>query len=363
MQTANEGKARIRIGEGVFYNPKMRKLRDVSVIFLKAQPMKKAKLLDATAATGIRGIRYVLETGIKNVTMLDINPSAYRNAKANARLNKTKSTVIGESLQEFASSPEAFDVIDLDPFGSPAPLVYDALRLSKDGTLLMVTSTDTATLCGAEGSACLRVYGSRPIHNELCHEGGIRILIGFIAREAAQFNFGIEPLLSIADMHYMRVFLRLHRGAKEATASVNTSGFMAYCSRCHSFDYKKGLVARVGTKCACCNGEMQVFGPMWLGNLKDGALVSRMAGLSDAYPDETARFVHLLDDELDLPFFYAVGKVTSYLKLGSLPMSSIIAMLRKKHKASRTHFDRDAIKTDASTRDVISAVRKAPSRA
>jgi tRNA (guanine26-N2/guanine27-N2)-dimethyltransferase len=353
-----EGTATIKVGKEVFYNQKMVKLRDVSVIFLKALGLKKARLLDATTATGVRGIRYALEAGIGEVTMLDINPAAYRNARSNARLSKAKVKVIGKSLQEFAGSRAgAFDVIDLDPFGSPAPLIYDALRLSGDGTVLMVTATDTATLCGAERHACLRIYGARPVHNELCHEGGVRILLSFIAREAAQFNFGIEPLLSIADMHYMRVFLRLRRGANEAVASVNCSGPMAYCSRCHNFTYRKGVVARVSTECAYCGNEMQVFGPMWLGNLKNDAITKKMAIASEAYGSETGRFAGALADELDLPFFYSIPKITSYLKSGSVPISIVMEKLGERAPVSRTHFEKCSVKTPEGISQIIEVVK------
>ena len=360
MRTVREGSATLKIGDGVFYNPKMSKLRDVSVIFLRAMGLKRAKLLDATAATGIRGIRYCLESGIADTTMLDINPKAYRNARSNARLNKIKAHVIGESLQEFAgSSHDAFDVIDIDPFGSPAPMVHDALKLSKDGTLMMITATDTATLCGAEGPACLRIYGSMPMHNELCHESSVRILLSFVAREAAQFNFGIEPLLSIADMHYVRVFLRLRRGAAQATESVKASGFAACCSRCHAFAFKKGIAQSVLEKCVNCGAEMRAYGPMWLGNLKDQGTVVGMLKESRAYPETSADFVRGLSDELDIQFFYSVSKITSYLKTGSVPMQQVIDALGKRHRVSRTQFDNYSLKTDASLREVIKAVKSA----
>ncbi len=360
MQAINEGAAKIKIGKGVFYNPKMSKLRDVSVLFLRSLKLRNARLLDATAATGIRGIRYEREAGIKNVTMLDMNPHASKSARANVALNKSRARVIGKSLQEFAgSSGEVFDVIDIDPFGSPAPMVHDALKLSKDGTSLMVTATDTATLCGAEGSACLRIYGAKPIHNELCHETSVRILLGFVAREAAQFNFGIEPILSIADMHYIRVFLVLRHGAREAAGSVGMTGFLSHCSRCRSFSYKKGVAASADTKCTNCRADMQIFGPMWLGPLKNDRLVSSMRKLSRSYASETLRFVEKLDDELDMPFFYSIPKITSILKIGSVSLEPVIKTLGKRHVVSRTQFDKDSVKTDADIGDVTAAVRSA----
>ncbi|MDE1854894.1 MAG: tRNA (guanine(10)-N(2))-dimethyltransferase [Candidatus Micrarchaeota archaeon] len=364
MQSVSEGTAAIRIGKGVFYNPKMSKLRDISVIFLIAMALRNARLLDATTATGVRGIRYSLEAGVKDTTMIDMNAAAAANARANVRLNKIRAKVIGKSLQELAAhSHDAFDIIDLDPFGSPAPLIYDALRVSKDGTALMVTATDTATLSGAEGPACLRIYGARPMHNHLCHESGVRILLGFMARQAAQFNFGIEPLLSIADMHYIRVFLVLRRGAENATASMKELGLVAHCSKCQNFSFKKGSTAQLDTVCKYCGNQMQVYGPMWLGKLKDEEIVGKMSEISDSYPRDAGNLIRSLYEELDLPFFYAIRKLTSYIGVGSVPMSPVIGLLGKKHAVSRTHFDKDAIKTDATTEEVIRAVKKTASSA
>jgi tRNA (guanine26-N2/guanine27-N2)-dimethyltransferase len=83
------------------------------------------------------------------------------------------------------------------------------MKIAGNGTELMVTATDTAVLCGADREACMRLYDSRPIHNELCHESGMRTMVGYIARTAAQFNFGIKVALSFSYMHYIRAFVRL----------------------------------------------------------------------------------------------------------------------------------------------------------
>ncbi len=131
MRATTEGKARISASGDVFYNPKMAKLRDISVLFLRATTGRKARLLDCTAASGVRGIRYALEAGIKDATLIDINPDAAKAARANAKANGLKLRVLNESIQEFANTrgDEAFDVIDLDPFGTPVPYVHDLLKL------------------------------------------------------------------------------------------------------------------------------------------------------------------------------------------------------------------------------------------
>ncbi len=363
MKQISEGSARLVVGPGVFYNPRMRKLRSISVLFLKALGMEHARLLDATAATGARGIRYALEAGIDDAVLLDINPVACRNAKRNVKLNGLRLKVLGKSLQEFAnSSDEAFDIIDLDPFGTPVPLVHDALKVCRKEAVLMVTATDTATLCGAEPSACMRNYGSVPIHNELCHEAGVRILLNFVAREAAQFNFGVEPMLSIADMHYMRLFLRLHRGAGNAYESVKSCGFAAYCGNCHSFAYEAGLAGETGAKCGYCKEHMQRFGPLWLGSLHDKRTVERMLRLCSGGEADAAGLLEQVRDELDTPFFYSIPKATSYIGVGSVAKSRIIGLLSRKQRASGTHFDVDGVKTGAGIGAVIEATRAAARR-
>ena len=67
MASINEGNARITVNEGVFYNPKMKKLRDISVAFLIAVGAGGMHVLDSTSATGIRGIRYAQEAGAGEV--------------------------------------------------------------------------------------------------------------------------------------------------------------------------------------------------------------------------------------------------------------------------------------------------------
>lgn len=358
MKVVSEGSADIEVG-GAFYNPKMRKLRDISVLFLRVLDLKNAKLLDATAATGIRAIRYAKEAGIRNVTMIDINPDVAEIAKRNAKRNRMKAKVMNKSIQELSGTyDDAFDIIDVDPFGTPVPMIHDVLKVSKNNTILMITATDTATLCGAEGNACFRIYSSRPIHNELCHEAGIRILMNYIAREAAQFNFGIEPLLSISDMHYMRIFLRLRSGSKEAVLSLKNSGFGAYCNKCHSFSYRKGITASVDSKCSYCKSEMILFGPLWLGQIHDRKTVEMMLKLGSEYGADVCRLIGKINEEIDTPFYYSIPKITSYLKFTSVPLDGILEGLRKKHKASRTHFEENAIKTDADISEVIKAVRE-----
>ncbi len=363
MRIFKEGAASIKVRDGVFYNPKMEKLRSISVLFLRALSLRDANLLDSTSATAIRAIRYCLEAGIKKATAIDMNLKAAENSKRNAESNKVKVNVLGKSMQEFANTAdEVFDAIDIDPFGSPVPLIHDAFKISKDGTIFMVTATDTATLCGAEGQACQRIYGSRPLHNELCHEAGVRILINFIAREAGQFNFGIEPMLSLSDMHYLRVFLRLKHGSDKAVKTMGESGFGGYCPNCHAFSCKKGLAVSLSENCYSCGSKTNIFGPLWLGKLQDKNHINKMLNVADAGTASGVELIRKISEELDIPFFYSVPKMTAHLGMPSIPIGTAITSLREKFEASRTHFEKDSIKTTADVKSVAKSVMKAGKR-
>ncbi len=356
----NELSAGISVSKGVFYNPKMQPLRSISVAFVKANARKGARLLDATSATGVRGIRYALEAGIKEPVLIDMNNDAYANSVGNVKANGVKADVREKSFQEFANTnDERFDIIDIDPFGSPAPLIYDAFKISKDGTLLMVTATDTAVLHGAHANACIKIYGSVPMHTELCKEAGARILLAFIARNAAQFNFGIEPLMCISDMHYLRLFMRVSHGASKALASVKELGILRQCGSCRYFEYEQGICAP-DVKCAKCGSRMLIAGQMWLKGLSDRKQVEDTLKAVKKMDDPAAeKQMSMIAGELDIPFFYSVPKMTKAFSIGSVSHRKVMERLHGDgYRISETQFWKDSVKTDAGYDEVARAVRQ-----
>ena len=356
MEKVNEGEARIYINGDVFYNPRMQNLRDISVSFLNAVGCEGKSLLDATSASGIRAIRYAKECGIRDGIALDINKKAYDVCKRNIRSSGINFGVNNTSLQRFANEYTGkFGVIDLDPFGSPAPYIYDIMKLSEGGTVLMITSTDTAVLCGAHSKACVKQYNARPLHNELCKEVGIRIMTGHISRVASQFNFGITPLLSISDMHYMRVFVVLGSGAAEAGRSLARTGLGGHCGKCGSTFLGEGMAPLIGSHCGNCGSGLEGFGPLWTGKLYDKTITSRMLGNKDI------KIIRVIDEELDVPMFYSIPKVTKRVGRNSVSHYRVIELLSEEGwTATATQFDRNGVKTDAGQADVLDIVKRIP---
>jgi tRNA (guanine26-N2/guanine27-N2)-dimethyltransferase len=359
-----EGKARIKYVDGAFLNPKAAISREISVAFVKSVAKGTSRVLDTTAATGIRGIRYCLEDGIRDLTLLEINANAYKALKRNLAFNGVKAAALNKSVQEFANTCDGnFDVIDLDPFGGVAPYIYDLMKISRDGTHLIATATDTAVLCGANSKACMRIYGARPMHNELCHEAGLRILIGYIVRMAAQFNFGIEVLMSVSRIHYMHVFLRLRHGSLKAMDSISNMGYAYYCSRCCFRTHEKAFIATRRT-CPECNSELGAFGAMWLGSLYDRKTTRAVrAGLGSGAEKGAVALMDCIKGELDTPFYYDLPKLTQNMHMSSVsPVKVREALERAGFESSPTHMDPDAIRTNAdlgTVKRVIDSVMRA----
>lgn len=326
-----EGKAKIKYTDDAFLNPDGTLSRDFSVAFINAVLPGKSKALDSTAATGIRGIRYCQETKAKDETFLDINEKAFDSLKKNIKFNKLKANAYNTSIQEFANTTkDRFDLIDLDPFGGITPYIYDLLKVAKSGTYLLATGTDTAVLCGAERKACIRLYDSVPMHNELCHETGIRILIGYIARTAAQFNMGIDVLMSLSYLHYMRVFIRLNSGFKSAEGSVGRMGYAYHCQKCGNTFCKAGQLPE--SSCPSCSSKLDVAGKLWVGPLHDKAVVSSVSKYLSKHkaPRNELKLITTIGEELDMPLYYSIPRLTMKLGIGSVSPDLVMEALKEK---------------------------------
>ncbi len=363
-----EGKATVYFDKEVFLNPHARLSRELSVAVVKAVGKKGMRLADPTAATGIRGIRYALETPVKDITLVDINRQAYLAARRNAKANGISCKIINDDIQHFCNvSKEHFDIIDLDPFGGVTPYVHDILRMCRDGTYFFATATDTAVLCGSKKSACIRLYDAVPMHNHLCHEGGIRILLGYIARHAAAYGFGIEPLLSVTYRTYMRVFTKLYHGSEKATAAIKNLGYAYYCQNC-------GLTRTSMTEfpdmleCPACGSRLIISGKMWLGRLFDENVRDKsLSNINDSGLDgENRRLISLMKEELDIPMYYHVPTITKMLGIGSVSPHEVVKWLHAHgFKASLTHIHDSSVKSDCTIEDMkrcITSISKSAMR-
>lgn len=334
----------------VFYNPRMELCRDFGVACIAAFAGKrKLSYVDVLGATGIRGIRIANEVGLE-VTINDWSQRAHELIEKNVELNQPSAKALRKNANVLLYESR-FDIVDIDPFGSPAPFLGAACRSAKK--MLCITATDTAPLCGAHKASGIRKYGAIPLKTEYHPEMGVRVLLGAIARNLARYDKSMSPLLSYAMEHYVRVYLAVEKGAAKSNEMMKKVGFIYHCFGCGFRNWEYGLAAHVPEKCPSCAERISLAGPLWLGRLHDKKfcnLVLRELGSRKLGTRERAtKLVHLCAEELDIPTYYDLHKICKELKIAPPPMEVVIATLRKADfKSSRTHFSGTSLKTDAS---------------
>jgi len=258
----------------VFFNRRMELNRDATVLL--ATILQPSDYLDAMGATGIRGIRVAGEAGIP-AAVNDRNPEAAALIRDNVARSGLPVEVISRDANALLSE-RSFDAVDLDPFGTPAPFVDAGIRGCR--RFLFVTATDTAPLCGAHLKAGIRRYGAVPLNTEYHSEVGLRILLGFVLREAVKYDRGLEPVFCFAREHFVRLSIRLARGAAAADRALQHAGYILQCPSCLYRREERGLVLMRADDCPFCKRPLQPIGPLYLGSIQDPGTLERMlAGL------------------------------------------------------------------------------------
>ncbi len=357
----NEQGTKFFLAEDVFYNPHMELSRTLSSLLVGVLN-EKLFVLDGMAASGIRGMRYKMENkNVEKVSFVDVYEAAVECIKKGLNKNGIKAGVFREDINRFLfNATNEYNFIELDPFGTPTPYVYFAVRALRNlkSGYLSITATDTAVLCGANKKACLKNYHSKPMRNYFCHETGLRILINFVARISHEFNFGIRPLLSFYYRHQMKTIIKLEKGAKKADENLGQMGYVSFCSACLNTTCGKTMEKT----CSLCGKMSDYGGELWLGEINDKKTIKKMLALNKKREykgkEMPEKFLNLLYEELDIPYFFDTHGIAKVYGIAPSRTDDIIKTLKKKgFEASRTHFSPTGFKTDASIREILSQSR------
>ncbi len=361
--------------DGAFYNPKMKLNRDISVAMVKVLGI--SDFLDALAASGIRGLRMAGEAGVEKVALNDVSPQAFDLLLKNIARNDLTGCEAICSNANVLMHQRHFQAVDLDPFGSPSPFITAGARSAL--SYLFITATDTAPLCGAHLNSGIRKYMARPLRTDYYPEMGARILLGQACRELVRHDKAMQPLLTHATDHYVRTYLRVHRGARAADKCLEDVGYVEHCPYCGSF--KALREPRPDGICSYCKGKTVLAGPLWLGRIQEADIIAQAAvhlrgsaslrdnpdlqdnpGLQDSSSlqnrssPRAEKLLLLCASEVDVPFYYDHHSICERLRITPGRVDRVVEGLRANGwKASRTHFSGLGIKTDAPLKSVEEA--------
>ncbi|MBQ9160057.1 MAG: tRNA (guanine(26)-N(2))-dimethyltransferase [Methanobrevibacter sp.] len=348
----------------VFYNPHMELNRDLSILAIQVfqeEQEREINICDLFGGSGIRGVRYKNEIeGVGNVCINDISETANYYERHNIELNNLEDI---EVYQHDASmflrmKRGEFDVIDIDPFGTPSPFLDSAGYCARRNSLLCVTATDTSALCGTYKEPCIRKYNSKPYKSEYCHETGIRILAGFVALTLSKYGKFIEVKMSHSTEHYMRLYIEVKKGPKKTDESLKNIGYISHCKNCLHRQTSKGLASPIEEICPVCGEKLIHAGPLWLGNIQNKEFIEKMIEQTEHKKINTKKqALKLLNScllEAEAPVtFFDVHTVCKSLKISAPKLDLIFDEIKKEgFVAIKTHYNPLGIKTDANIDEI-----------
>ena len=361
----------------VFYNPKMVLNRDLTLLSLSTiikREMKKICFLDPFAGTGVRSYRIINELpqdSVEKVIVGDINPIAVniitRNSN-NLNFDEIMEIKHANAINILDSLPKKKDtthIIDLDPFGSPIEYIEESLRaLRINEGYLFATATDLQVLCGKFPESCNRIYNAIPTRHFLCHEVALRILIYNMIISAGRLGLAVEPILCYNHEHFLRVKVKVEDSKEVANQQHKKLGFVYFCKKCSYLETVKLSKDLVNTSCANCSEKLEKAGPLWLGNLYEIEFIEQMKENIGQFTLQLEKKIEkmlslILDEIKSPPFFYYIPFILRFCKKEGVSLNQIIDSLRSKgFLVSRTIFDPQGLKTDASYDEIVNVIEQ-----
>ncbi len=288
--------------------------------------LKPKRVLDGFGASGIRGIRFSLETD-SETHISEINPVSLKIISENVDRNRASVTIHHDSFAEVARKI-LFDYIDVDPYGSTLPYLDAAINNVKPNGYIGITATDLTTLTASLPKKTLRRYGATLVNGPHRHEKGIRLLIAECARRAASFDRAIVPLLSVWGGHYYRIFLKVQAGAAKADSMLKEIG-----------------TVNLRTIFGKAYPDLEE-GRIWKGKLSDPDLTGRVSGEIGKNPEHSAMSTCLANEDLNI-LFLELTDLAKFARSDLPRISRVINRISEKgFRAGRTHFSPTGVKTD-----------------
>ena len=322
-------------------NPKNEKLNNSISSKSTVRPVR---LIDATCATGIQGLRCMVESPILANAILsrkeykhqnmeeggvqdaqdsfhqsintppelqlvlnDVDSNAIEIARSNvhsvreqmmnhevdssSKYSNDVNTIdltsvnITQRVAQAIMHEETFEIYVLDPFGTVQPFLDAALSQAPHGGLIEICATDVGVLYGNRPSVASRHYH---YHVRLSHrrppcyrERGIRLLFAAIAQAAGRHDRGVEPVYGISTEHFCLASMRVLRRAKSLDYTARQVQSVRICRTCG--DASIGTGTELGCGCEPIDGagiNAEEEGRLWIGPLYDIDAVEQMAEIA-----------------------------------------------------------------------------------
>ncbi|RXG71936.1 TRMT1-like protein [Armadillidium vulgare] len=363
----------------VIFNPEMIISRSLALLSLGTYIRngwclnKTVRCLDALGATGIAGLSWAKNFPQVEVTINDSLETSCRAVKENELVNNVSVEVTQQDVNILLLQ-RPFDFIFLDCYGSSVHYLESLFKNVPKNGLLVITSTDDAALYGKVPDVTLRNYGGYIVKTFYSKELAARLIIAAVARSSARCNKGIEVLGSFAVKSHITLILKVTRGPAAATQCVNKIRKLLHCCICEDKVFFPQSIYPVENpysllSCNCrtkSSGHTVVtesLGGTWPTSEKESFLIRKLPESTFTSSDKSPKGVESQEDVSDLaskkkklelcsPFYFNLHRHSPKgYDLGKI--NKIVKFLQSRgHRASRTHFDPEAIRTSASLKEL-----------
>lgn len=337
----------------VFYNPDMKINRDMTLLFIKSYFDKPIKYCDPMAASGIREIRFLktIPDKFSKIVCGDISEISINDMKNNLKENEINTEKLEIYNQDAINTinSDYFDVIEIDPFGSPIPFLDIACQKIKHNGVLIITATDTAALCGTYPKTTLRKYGIK-INKPLWHyELGLRNLIAYSQRQASKYEKVLIPVITFSNNHFYKIFLKVEQSRTKVFNTIKNLKWVEWDKKTQDITINE-------------HETKNSIGKTYVDTINNEQVIQEMIDNLDLIEDskEILKLLNKLKDELNTLGFYNTHKLQKEFKIDSkIKFKELFDELENNNfKYSRVHNDKYGIKTHAKSSDIIKIIRK-----
>ena len=363
-----------------FFNTAAKFNRDVSILIYRNyidQSRKNISFVDSMCGLGARGVRVGKEIPqIQKVVFNDFNMLSAQTAKVNTMINNIyhKSNFCTSEICSFLSTNANFDnratIIDLDPFGTPAPFLDCILRAVENDGMISITATDTAVLQGVYPRVCYRKYYGIPLRTSYSLEIGTRLLLSCTALVASRHDLYIHPIFAHSYRNYIRIYCKVSKSNYLANKISDKLGYVLHCFECGYRGLMKKNPSEI--ECPLCQKKMRLGGPLWIShifnknlifkilaeNLETEARMIQKSNIVKQNKNPIKRFFEIALRELDhIPFHYNSDEFGKFMKNSTHPLPKIIdKLILDGYDASPTLFSSTGFKTEACLREIKSSL-------
>ncbi len=312
-----------------FYNRSQKLNRDVTILFLNWARPKLA--LDGFGGTGIRGIRFAVESGVRTV-ISERNTVSSEIIRKNIEASGADVSLQKDTFQ-CALSQSLFDFIDIDPYGSSVPYMDQAIASVRNRGYVAVTATDLSALTGSVPTKTWIRYGASVSNDAYRHETGVRLLAGTFARRAVNLEREAVPVVSLWHSHYYRIIFRVTSGTSRSIDNLNQIGYVN----------KHDTVSKLYPN--------SVEGPLWTGKLYSAEFLEKLEVPEYLKADGTLmKYVEYFPNEDIRMYFTDVGEIGRLRHESPVPLKKLVRTLSDNglSRMGRTQFSPTGLKADIS---------------